>query len=140
MNKIINKLNYNWIPSIRKRLDDDTKDYMCYSCYKMVIDMDLSTDIGHQWGNGVIDPSSQSEDSMCDDCFKLELDEPNLSLHLLYPNLSCTQCGLGLEKDTNLFSTIRGICNHCYLQVANTDHVCIRCDPTFPVTKEANYD
>ena len=134
MNKIINKLNCNWIPSIRKRLDDDTKDYMCYSCYKMAIDMDLSTDIGHQWGNGVIDPSSQSEDSMCDDCFKLELDEPNLSLHLLYPNLSCTQCGLGLEKNNDLFSPIRGICNHCYLEVANRSHSCIRCDPTFPIT------
>jgi hypothetical protein len=83
----LGELNFNLIPSIKKRADDDTKDYICYSCYKMAIDMDLSTDIGHQWGNGVIDPSSQSEDSMCDDCFKLELDEPNLSLHLLYPNL-----------------------------------------------------
>ncbi len=140
MNKFINELNFNFIPSIKKRADDDTKDYMCHSCFKRELDGEISKDIGHQWGNGVIDPSSQLEDSMCNECFKLELDEPNLSLHLLYPHLSCTQCGLDLEKNNDLFSAIRGICNHCYLEVANTDHSCIRCDPTFPVSKEANCD
>ena len=45
------------------------------------------------WGNGVIDPSSQLEDSMCDECFKLQLDEPSFSLDGI-SRLSCTQCGL----------------------------------------------
>ena len=133
MNKIINKLNCNWIPSIRKSLDDDTKDYMCHSCYKMELDGEILKDIGQQWGNGVIDPSSQLEDSMCDDCFKLELDEPSFSLDGI-SRLSCTQCGLCLEKNNDLFSPIKGICNHCYLEVANRSHSCIHCDPTFPIT------
>ena len=61
----LGELNFNLIPSIKKRVDDDTKDYMCHSCYKMELDGEISKDIGHQWGNGVIDPSSQLEDSMC---------------------------------------------------------------------------
>ena len=137
MNNILNELRFNLIPSIKKRPDDDTKDYMCYSCYKMELDGNLSTDIEYQWGNGVIDPSSQSGNNMCDDCFRLELDESIFSLHLLYPHLSCTQCGIDLEKNNNLFSEIRGICNHCFLEAANPNHSCIRCDPTFPVPQEA---
>ena len=139
MNKIISELNFNFIPSIKKRVEDDTKDYMCYSCYKMELDGEISKDIGHQWGNGVIDPSSQLEDSMCNDCFKLELDEPSFSLDGI-SRLSCMQCGLDLEKNNDLLSAIKGVCNHCYLKVANRSHSCIRCDPTFPVTEEANYD
>ena len=131
MNKIINELNFNSIPSIKKSADDG----MCHSCYKMELDGNLSTDIENQWGNGVIDPSSQLE-SMCNDCFKLELDGPNFSLDGI-SRLSCTQCGLGLEKNNDLFSAIRGICNHCFLVAANQDHSCIRCDPTFPVSQEA---
>ena len=138
MNKIISELNFNFIPSIKKRVEDDTKDYMCYSCYKMELDGNLSTDIEYQWGNGVIDPSSQSGNSMCNDCFRLELDEPSISLHLLFPHLSCMQCGADLEKNSDLFSQIRGICNHCFLEEANEGHSCIRCDPAFPVTQEAN--
>ena len=129
----LGELNFNLIPSIKKRTDDDTKDYICYSCYKMELDGEISKDIGQQWGNGVIDPSSQLEDTFCNDCFKLELDEPNFSLDGI-SRLSCTQCGLGLEKNNDLFSPIRGICNHCYLEVANRSHSCIRCDPTFPIT------
>jgi len=136
MNKIINELRFNLIPSI-KIVDDDTKDYMCHSCYKMELEGDVSTDIEHQWGNGVIDPSSQSGSITCNDCFRLELDEPIFSLHLLSPHLSCTQCGQDLEKNNDLFNVIRGICNHCFLEVANPDHSCIRCDPTFPVPQEA---
>ena len=138
MSKIINELKFNLIPSIKKRTDDDTKDYMCHSCYKLELDGSLSTDIEHQWGNGVIDPSSQSRNSMCNDCFRLELDEPSISLHLLFPHLSCMQCGVDLEKNNDLFSEIRGICNHCFLEEANEGHSCIRCDPTFPVPQEAN--
>ena len=138
MSKIINELKFNLIYSIKKRADDDTKDYMCHSCYKLELDGSLSTDIEHQWGNGVIDPSSQSGNSMCNDCFRLELDEPSISLHLLFPHLSCMQCGADLEKNSDLFSKIRGICNHCFLEEANEGHSCIRCDPTFPVPQEAN--
>jgi len=138
MSKIINELKFNLIYSIKKRVDEDTKDYMCNSCYKLELDGSLSTDIEHQWGNGVIDPSSQSGNSMCNDCFRLELDEPSISLHLLFPHLSCMQCGADLEKNSDLFSKIRGICNHCFLEEANEDHSCIRCDPTFQVPQEAN--
>ena len=106
---------------------------------KLSLDGENPKDVGHQWSNGVIDPSSQLEDSMCDECFKLQLDEPSFSLDGI-SRLSCTQCGLCLEKNNDLFSPIKGICNHCYLEVANRSHSCIRCDPTFPVTKEANYD
>ena len=137
MNKIINELRFNLIPSVKKIVDDDTKDYMCHSCYKMELEGDVSTDIEHQWGNGVIDPSSQSGSITCNDCFRLELDEPIFSLHLLNPHLSCTQCGQDLEKNNDLFNVIRGICNHCFLEVANPDHSCIRCDPAFPVPQEA---
>ena len=133
MNKIISELNFNFIPSIKKRVEDDTKDYMCYSCYKMELDGEISKDIGHQWGNGVIDPSSQLKDTFCNDCFKLELDESSFSLDGI-SRLSCMQCGLDLEKNNDLLSAIKGVCNHCYLKVANRSHSCIRCDPTFPVT------
>jgi hypothetical protein len=135
----LGELNFNLIPSIKKRVDDDTKDYICYSCFKKELDGEISKDIGHQWGNGVIDPSSQLEDSMCNDCFKLELDELSFSLDGI-SRLSCIQCGLDLEKNNDLLSAIKGVCNHCYLKVANRSHSCIRCDPTFPVTEEANYD
>ena len=133
MNKIISELNFNFIPSIKKRVEDDTKDYMCHSCFKKELDGEISKDIGHQWGNGVIDPSSQLKDTFCNDCFKLELDESSFSLDGI-SRLSCTQCGLGLEKNNDLFSPIKGICNHCYLEVANRSHSCIHCDPTFPIT------
>ena len=172
MNKIINKLNCNWIPSIRKRLDDDTKDYMCYSCFKKELDGEILKDTALMWGNGVIDPSSQLENSMCNDCFKMELDgespkhighqwgigviDPSsvqsktnmcnecFKLELDESNflqdvvslLSCIQCGFSLEKNTELFSKIPRICNHCYLTVANIKHSCIRCDPTFPMPQD----
>ena len=138
MNKIISELNFNFIPSIKKRVEDDTKDFICHSCFKRELDGEISKDIGHQWGNGVIDPSSQSGSITCNDCFRLELDEPIFSLHLLSPHLSCTQCGQDLEKNNDLFNVIRGICNHCFLEEANEDHSCIRCDPTFQVPQEAN--
>ena len=133
MNKIISELNFNFIPSIKKRVEDDTKDFICHSCFKKELDGEILKDTALMWGNGVIDPSSQLEDSMCDECFKLQLDEPSFSLDGI-SRLSCTQCGLGLEKNNDLFSPIKGICNHCYLEVANRSHSCIHCDPTFPIT------
>ena len=133
MNKIISELNFNFIPSIKKRVEDDTKDFICHSCFKKELDGEILKDTALMWGNGVIDPSSQLEDSMCDECFKLQLDEPSFSLDGI-SRLSCTQCGLCLEKNNDLFSPIKGICNHCYLEVANRNHSCIHCDPTFPIT------
>ena len=133
MNKIISELNFNFIPSIKKRVEDDTKDFICHSCFKKELDGEILKDTALMWGNGVIDPSSQLEDSMCNDCFKLELDEPSFSLDGI-SRLSCSQCGLDLEKNNDLFSPIKGICNHCYLEVANRNHSCIHCDPTFPIT------
>jgi hypothetical protein len=133
MNKIISELNFNFIPSIKKRVEDDTKDFICHSCFKKELDGEILKDTALMWGNGVIDPSSQLEDSMCDECFKLQLDEPSFSLDGI-SRLSCTQCGLCLEKNNDLFSPIKGICNHCYLEVANRSHSCIHCDPTFPIT------
>ena len=133
MNKIISELNFNFIPSIKKRVEDDTKDFICHSCFKKDLDGEILKDTALMWGNGVIDPSSQLEDSMCDECFKLELDETSFSLDGI-SRLSCTQCGLCLEKNNDLFSPIKGICNHCYLEVANRSHSCIHCDPTFPIT------
>jgi len=133
MNKIISELNFNFIPSIKKRVEDDTKDFICHSCFKKELDGEILKDTALMWGNGVIDPSSQLEDSMCDECFKLELDETSFSLDGI-SRLSCTQCGLCLEKNNDLFSPIKGICNHCYLEVANRSHSCIHCDPTFPIT------
>ena len=133
MNKIISELNFNFIPSIKKRVEDDTKDFICHSCFKKELDGEILKDTALMWGNGVIDPSSQLENSMCDDCFKLELDESSFSLDGI-SRLSCTQCGLCLEKNNDLFSPIKGICNHCYLEVANRSHSCIHCDPTFPIT------
>jgi hypothetical protein len=137
MNKSIHESNFNWIANTKKTVESDTHDYMCNTCFKLKLEMDIFTDTGHQWSNGVIDPSSvQSGINMCNTCFKLELDEHSFSLDGT-SSLSCKQCGLCLEKNNELFSAIQGICNHCYLEVANTEHSCIRCDPTFPIPLEA---
>ena len=45
----------------------------------MDLDGIISTDIGLQWGFGALDPTSQSS-NMCNECFKVELDEPDFSL------------------------------------------------------------
>ena len=136
MNKITIEPNFNFIPSFKKRASYDNRNYICNECFKLELDGELSTDIARQWGIGVIDPSSvQSETNMCNECFKLELDESNF-LQDIVSLLSCMQCGLSLEKNTDLFSKIPGICNHCYLVVANTKHSCIRCDPTFPMPQD----
>jgi len=137
MNKITSELNFNGISSIKKIQCNDTQDYMCNDCFKIEMDGEISKDVEHQWGNGVIDPSSQSGNSMCNDCFRLKLDESSFSPSSI-SCLSCMQCGLTLEKKNDLFSAIKGICNHCYLEVANTDHTCIRCDPAFPLDQEAH--
>ena len=113
----------------------ETQDYLCDSCFRMELDGRSLNDLGLQWGFGVTDPTSQTS-NMCNECFKLELDENNLSLDKT-SELSCMQCGIRVERQNNLLSSIKGVCNHCFLVVANKDHSCIRCDPSFPIPQEA---
>ena len=135
MNKIA-IIHFNLKPSFKKITSDENRDYMCDECFKREHDGEPSTDLGHQWGMGLIDPSSvHSKINMCNGCFKLEHDESNF-LQGVVSLQSCTQCGLPLEKNTELLCEIPGICNHCYLAVANTKHSCIRCDPTFPMPQD----
>ena len=101
----------------------------------MELDGRSLNDLGLQWGFGVTDPTSQTS-NMCNECFKLELDENNLALAKT-SELSCMQCGIRVESENNLLSSIKGVCNHCFLVVANKDHSCIRCDPSFPIPQEA---
>ena len=138
MNKITSRQNLNQKLSFKKDVDVEIRDNLCNSCFRMELDGFSSTDSGIQWGLGAVDPTSQSS-SICNECFKMELDEPNFSLCGV-SNVSCMQCGVCIEKNNDLFSAINGICNHCFLAVANPDHSCIRCDPTFSVNMETNYD
>jgi hypothetical protein len=138
MNKITGRQNLNQKLSFKKDVDVEIRDNLCNSCFRMELDGFTSTDSGIQWGFGTVDPTSQSS-NMCNECFKMELDEPNFSLCGV-SNVSCMQCGVCIEKNNDLFSAINGICNHCFLAVANPDHSCIRCDPTFSVNMETNYD
>ena len=113
----------------------ETQDHLCDSCFRMELDGRSLNDLGLQWGFGVTDPTSQTS-NMCNECFKLELDENNFSLAKT-SELSCMQCGIRVERQNNLLSSIKGVCNHCFLVVANKDHSCIRCDPSFPIPQEA---
>jgi len=113
----------------------ETQDYLCDSCFRMELDGRSLNDLGLQWGFGVTDPTSQTS-NMCNECFKLELDEYNFSL-VKTSELSCMQCGIRVESENNLLSSIKGVCNHCFLVVANKDHSCIRCDSSFPIPQEA---
>jgi len=87
----------------------------------MELDGRSLNDLGLQWGFGVVDPTSQTS---------------NIALAKT-SELSCMQCGIRVERENNLFSSIKGVCNHCFLVVANKDHSCIRCDPSFPIPQEA---
>jgi len=113
----------------------EAQDYLCDSCFRIELDDRSLNDLGLQWGFGVTDPTSQAS-NMCNECFKLELDENNLALAKT-SELSCMQCGIRVERENNLLSSIKGVCNHCFLVVANKDHSCIRCDPSFPIPQEA---
>ena len=113
----------------------EAQDYLCDSCFRIELDGRSLNDLGLQWGFGVTDPTSQTS-NMCNECFKLELDENNFSLAKT-SELSCMQCGIRVERQNNLLSSIKGVCNHCFLVVANKDHSCIRCDPSFPIPQEA---
>ena len=138
MNKITGRQNLNQKLSFKKDAEVKIRDNLCNSCFRMELDGFSSTDIGIQWGFGTVDPTSQSS-NMCNECFKMELDEPNFSISGI-SNVSCMQCGICIEKNNDSFSAIKGICNHCFLAVANPDHSCIRCNPVFPINKETNYD
>ena len=138
MNKITGRQNFNRKLSFKKDADVETRDNLCDSCFRMELDGFSSADSGIQWGFGAVDPTSQSS-NMCNECFKMELDEPNFSLCGI-SNVSCMQCGVYIEKNNDLFSAIKGICNHCFLSVANPEHSCIRCNPVFPINKETNHD
>jgi len=99
----------------------ETQDHLCDSCFRMELDGRSLNDLGLQWGFGVVDPTSQTS---------------NIALAKT-SELSCMQCGIRVERENNLFSSIKGVCNHCFLVVANKDHSCIRCDPSFPIPQEA---
>ena len=138
MNKIACWSNMYRKLNFKKDADVETRYNLCNSCFRMELDGFSSTDIGIQWGFGAVDPTSQSS-SICNECFKIELDEHNF-LPYAMSYISCMQCGICIEKNNDLLSAIKGICNHCFLAVANPDHSCIRCDPTFSVNMETNYD
>ena len=135
MNKIAFWSNMYQKINFKKDTVVETQDYLCDSCFRMELEGRSLNDLGLQWGFGVTDPTSQTS-NMCNECFKLELDENNFSLAKT-SELSCMQCGIRVERQNNLLSSIKGVCNHCFLVVANKDHSCIRCDPSFPIPQEA---
>ena len=134
MNKITFWSNMYQKINFKKDTVVEAQDHLCDSCFRMELDGRSLNDLGLQWGFGVTDPTSQTS-NMCNECFKLELDENNLSLDKT-SELSCMQCGIRVESENNLLSSIKGVCNHCFLVVANKDHSCIRCDPSFPIPQE----
>ena len=135
MNKITFWSNMYQKINFKKDTVVESQDHLCDSCFRMELDGRSLNDLGLQWGFGVVDTTSQTS-NMCNECFKLELDENNFSLAKT-SELSCMQCGIRVERENNLLSSIKGVCNQCFLVVANKDHSCIRCDPSFPIPQEA---
>ena len=121
MNKITFWSNMYQKINFKKDTVVETQDHLCDSCFRMELDGRSLNDLGLQWGFGVVDPTSQTS---------------NIALAKT-SELSCMQCGIRVERENNLFSSIKGVCNHCFLVVANKDHSCIRCDPSFPIPQEA---
>ena len=121
MNKITFWSNMYQKINFKKDTVIETQDHLCDSCFRMELDGRSLNDLGLQWGFGVTDPTSQTS---------------NIALAKT-SELSCMQCGIRVERENNLFSSIKGVCNHCFLVVANKDHSCIRCDPSFPIPQEA---
>jgi hypothetical protein len=76
-------------------------------------------------------------DSMCIDCFSLEIDQDMVFSTKYLNQESCSKCGLYVETKKELYSKLSGICNHCYLRITKSDenHSCIHCDPNFPAGK-----
>jgi hypothetical protein len=77
--------------------------------------------------------NSDMLDSMCIECFSDQTQQDTVfSKH--YPlQKSCTSCGLYVESGKDLYSTLPGTCNHCYLKITKQDanHSCVHCDPNF---------
>ena len=121
MNKITFWSNMYQKINFKKDTVVETQDHLCDSCFRMELDGRSLNDLGLQWGFGVVDPTSQTS---------------NIALAKT-SELSCMQCGIRVERQNNLLSSIKGVCNHCFLVVANKDHSCIRCDPSFPIPQEA---
>ena len=121
MNKITFWSNMYQKINFKKDTVVETQDHLCDSCFRMELDGRSLNDLGLQWGFGVVDPTSQTS---------------NIALAKT-SELSCMQCGIRVESENNLLSSIKGVCNHCFLVVANKDHSCIRCDPSFPIPQEA---
>ena len=81
--------------------------------------------------------NSEILDSMCIDCFCFETDQDTVfSIDYLQQD-QCSTCGLPVENKNQLYSTLPGKCNHCFLKITNSDanHSCIHCDPNFPTGK-----
>ena len=121
MNKITFWSNMYQKINFKKDTVVETQDHLCDSCFRMELDGRSLNDLGLQWGFGVVDPTSQTS---------------NIALAKT-SELSCMQCGIRVERQNNLLSSIKGVCNHCFLVAANKDHSCIRCDPSFPIPQEA---
>ena len=88
--------------------------------------------LGHQ---EVID--ADILDSMCIECFSLETDQDTVFSINYLQQKPCSTCGLPVENKNQLYSTLPGKCNHCFLRITNSDanHSCIHCDPNFPAGK-----
>ena len=76
-------------------------------------------------------------DSMCIECFSLETDQDTVFSINYLQQKPCSTCGLPVENKNQLYSTLPGKCNHCFLRITNSDanHSCIHCDPNFPAGK-----
>ena len=88
--------------------------------------------LGHQ---EVID--ADILDSMCIECFSDQTEQDTVFPRKQLKQKSCSTCGLPVENKNELYSTLPGKCNHCYLRITKQDenHSCIHCDPNFPAWK-----
>ena len=76
-------------------------------------------------------------DNMCIECFSEETEQDTVFPRKQLKQKSCSTCGLPVENKNELYSTLPGKCNHCYLRITKQDenHSCIHCDPNFPAGK-----
>ena len=76
-------------------------------------------------------------DNMCIECFSEKTEQDTVFPRKQLEQKSCSTCGLPVENKNELYSTLPGKCNHCYLRITKQDvnHSCIHCDPNFPAGK-----
>ena len=76
-------------------------------------------------------------DNMCIECFSEKTEQDTVFPRKQLEQKSCSTCGLPVENKNELYSTLPGKCNHCYLRITKQDvnHSCIYCDPNFPAGK-----